>query len=164
MRHRGGVAVGDGALHGECGTHGALGIVLVRDRRTEQREDRVADDLVDLAAVGGDVGDESLERVVDDVLHLLGIAGLRQAGEADEIGEEHGDDAAFVRTALHRRAAGRAEACTLHQRGPARRARHDTESTGACGCDLLLTLRELSGMTLSRIRVDPPLSRFRPCS
>ena len=41
--------------------NGTLGVVLVRDRRTEQREDRVADDLVDLAAVGRDVGDEALE-------------------------------------------------------------------------------------------------------
>ncbi len=125
----GGVAVGERSLHGERGTHRALGIVLVRDRGAEQGEDRVADDLVDLAAVGVDVGHEPLERVVDDVLHVLGITGLREAGEADEVGEEHGDDTAFVRAPLERGATGRAEACTLHQRGPARRARHEPEST-----------------------------------
>ena len=43
-----------------------------------------------------DVGDEALEAPVDEVLHLLGIAALGQRREADEVGEQHGGDAALV--------------------------------------------------------------------
>ena len=42
--------------------------------RAEQRDDGVADDLVDAAAEGVDVGDEPLEAPVDEVLHLLRVA------------------------------------------------------------------------------------------
>ena len=73
----------------------------MRDGRTEQRHDRVADDLVDLPAEGGDVGDEALEAAVDEVLHLLGVHRLRKAGEADQVGEQHGDDAALVARGRH---------------------------------------------------------------
>ena len=46
----------EGPLHLERGAHRALGVVLVGDGRAEQRDERVADDLVDLAAVGLHVG------------------------------------------------------------------------------------------------------------
>jgi len=118
------------ALHGKGGTHGTLGVVFVGDRRAEQSEDGVADDLVDLASVCRDVGDQPLEGLVDDVLHLLGIAGLRETGEADEIGKKDRDDPPLVRAALHRGATGRAEARTLHQRGPTRRACHGQSLRG----------------------------------
>ena len=60
-------------LHAERGAHGPLGVVLVGDRRAEQGDDLVADDLVEPAAEGGDVGDEPLEAVVDQTFDLLGI-------------------------------------------------------------------------------------------
>ena len=46
----------------------------------------------------GDVGGQALEAAVDQVLHLLGVAGLGQRREADEVGEQHGDDPALVAT------------------------------------------------------------------
>ena len=65
-------------LHLQRGAHGALGVVLVRDRSAEERDDGVADDLVDLAAERGDVGDETLEALVDEVLHRLGVGRPRE--------------------------------------------------------------------------------------
>ena len=65
-------------LHLQRGAHTALGVVLVRDRHAEARDERVADDLVELAAERAHVGDEPLERAVDEVLHVLGIGGLRE--------------------------------------------------------------------------------------
>ena len=106
-------------LHLERGAHGPLGVVLVGDRGAEQGDDRVADDLVDLAAEGVDVGRQPREAAVDEVLDVLGVAPLGQRGEADEVGEQHGDDPAFVGVAVGARVqrvcAGGAEA------GPVRR-------------------------------------------
>ena len=48
-------------LHAQPGADRALGIVLVGDRRAEDRDERVADDLVDLTAVGHDLGREPFE-------------------------------------------------------------------------------------------------------
>ena len=44
-----------------AGADRALGVVLVRDGRAEERDERVADDLVDLAAERRDLGGEPLE-------------------------------------------------------------------------------------------------------
>ena len=41
---------------GERGANGALGVVLVRDRRAEERDDRVADELLDRAAEALELG------------------------------------------------------------------------------------------------------------
>ena len=98
-------------LHPQRGSHGALGVVLVRRRRTEQGDDRVTDDLVDPAAKGVDVRHEPPEAVVDQVLHLLGIAGLRQRRVADEIREEDRHDPTLVPPQSQVLAALRAEPC-----------------------------------------------------
>ena len=63
----------EGVVHLERGPNGPFGVVFVGDRRAEERHDLVADDLVEPAAEGGDVGDEALETVVDEALDLLGI-------------------------------------------------------------------------------------------
>ena len=76
--------------------HGALGIVLVRDGRAEERHDGVADELLDRAP-------EALELVA----HALVVPersartssgsdplGLRR--RADEVAEEHGDDLSLL--------------------------------------------------------------------
>ena len=81
----------------ERGAHGPLRVVFVGDRRTEQGEDRVTDDLVDLPAERSDICHEALEAVVDQVLQLLGIHRLGETGEADEVGEQHRHDAPLVR-------------------------------------------------------------------
>ena len=49
-----------------AGPHRPLGVVLVGDRGAEQGDDLVADDLVEAAAEGRDVGDEPLEAAVDE--------------------------------------------------------------------------------------------------
>ena len=100
---------GEGALHLERRPHGPLGVVLVGDGRAEQGHDGVADDLVDLTAEGGHVGDEPLEAPVDEVLHVLGVGRLGEGGEPDEVGEQDGGDAALVGPGHEGMAAGRAE-------------------------------------------------------
>ena len=60
-------------VHAQRGPHRPFGVVLVGDRRAEEGDDLVADDLVEPAAEGDDVGDELLEAVVDEPLDLLGI-------------------------------------------------------------------------------------------
>ncbi len=89
--------LGDRLLHAQGGAHGALAIVFVGDRRAEQGEDRVTDDLVDLSAESSDIRHEALEAVVDQVLQLLGIHGLGKACEAHEVGEKHRDHPTFIR-------------------------------------------------------------------
>ena len=74
----------------------AFRVVFVRGGRTELRHDLVADDLVEAATVGGDHIDEGLETTVDEVLDRLGIARLRECGEADDVGHQHRDEAALV--------------------------------------------------------------------
>ena len=88
--------LGERLLHPQRGPHRPLGVVLVRDRRAEQGDDLVADDLVEPAAERGDVGDEPLEAVVDEAFHLLGVGVGREGGEADEVGHQHGDQPALV--------------------------------------------------------------------
>ena len=55
-----------------------VGVVLVRDRSSEQREDPVAEHLVDATAESGDVGDQPFETGVDQPLDPLGIETLGQ--------------------------------------------------------------------------------------
>ena len=86
----------DGLLHAQPGADRPLGVVLVGDRRTEQGDDGIADHLVDPAAEGLDVEGQPLEAAVDQCLDLLRIHLLGERGEADEIGEQDGGDAALV--------------------------------------------------------------------
>ena len=121
-------------LHPQRGAHRALGVVLVGDRRAEQRQDPVAEDLVDPPAERRDVVDQQLEARVDQSLHLLGIAVLGQRGEPDEVGEQHGDDAPFL--ALRggdRVPARRAEPGICRNLGRAGRTQHDPLSVGQIG-------------------------------
>ena len=111
-------------LHAQRGPDGPLGVVLVGDRRAEQRDQRVADHLVDLAAEGRDLDREPLEAAVDEVLDVLGVRGLRQRREPDQVGEEHGRDAPLVRPRDKAVAARRAEARVSRSRTPARRTGH----------------------------------------
>ena len=96
-------------MHPERGPDRPLGVVLVGDGRAEQGHDLVADDLVEPAAEGGDVGDEPLEAAVDEALDLLGVGRLGERGEPDQIGEQDGGEAALVGPDHEGVAAGRAE-------------------------------------------------------
>ena len=90
------------ALHLQPAAHRPLGIVLVRDRRAEDRHELVADDLVDAAPVGRDVGRERTEARVDEPLDLLGVGGLREGREADQVGEDERSRSALVGSADER--------------------------------------------------------------
>ena len=69
--------------------HRPLRIVLVGDRRAEQRHHRVADELLDRAAVVLQL--LAQQRVVgsEGAAHVLDVHPLAAAGEADQVGEQH---------------------------------------------------------------------------
>ncbi len=74
----------------------ALGVVLVRARRTEQREDAVAGEILHGAPERLDRHDHASDGIADHELELLGVEPLTEGRRADEVGEEGGDVAAFV--------------------------------------------------------------------
>src|SRR5581483_4972703 len=75
----------------------ALGVVLGRDRRPPDGHRRVADELLDRAAVELDEPAASVEVAGEELARVLRVAALRGGGEADEVGEEHGDEASLGR-------------------------------------------------------------------
>ena len=91
-----------GGLHAEAGAHGALGVVLVRHGRAEDRHHVVADVLVDGAAVALDLLAEPHQGAVDERLHGLWVHALGHGGVAGQVGEEDGHLAAFLRRLLVR--------------------------------------------------------------
>jgi hypothetical protein len=66
-------------------------VVLVRDRRSEERHDPVAHDLVHRALVAMDGVHHELEDRVEQLARLLGVPVGDQLHRALEVGEEHGD-------------------------------------------------------------------------
>ena len=109
----------DRLLHAERGAHGPLRIVFVREGRTEQSEDRVTDDLVDLPTERSDICHEALEAVVHQVLQLLGVHRLGKTGEADQVSEQHRHDAPLVRARHEVVPARGAEPCPGRRDGAA---------------------------------------------
>ena len=69
-----------------------LGIVLVRRRRAEERHHRVADELLDRAAVALELGADVPVVAAELGGDVLGVDLLGARREADEVGEEDGDD------------------------------------------------------------------------
>ena len=100
------VTVAEGA-HGvdelERDPDGPLGVVLLGDGGAPHRHDRVADELLDRAAVALDRHAGGVEVAGQKLAHLLGVARAREGGEADEIGEEHRDHPALGRRRRRRR-------------------------------------------------------------
>ncbi len=78
------------ALHREAGADGALGVVLVGDRRAEDGHDVVADELVDGPSEAGHLLAEAPQGAVDHRLERLGVHPLGDGGVAGEVGEEDG--------------------------------------------------------------------------
>ena len=78
-------------LHPERRVAGPHGVVLVGERRAEERHDPVAHDLVHRALVAVDRLHHPLEHGVEELARLLGIAVGQQLHRALEVGEEHGD-------------------------------------------------------------------------
>ena len=105
----------DGRDEVEAGADGPLGVVLVRDRRAPDGHHRVADELLDGAAVALDDAPRVLEVAGEELPHLLGVAGLREGREADEVGEEHRDEPPL---GLRRRRAGRPGAAPRRAAAP----------------------------------------------
>ena len=71
----------------ERGTHRAFGVVLVRHRRSPHRHDRVADELLDHAAIAPDQAATGLEVPSQEVANLFRVAGFGERREPDEVGE-----------------------------------------------------------------------------
>ena len=86
---------------GERGPNGALGVVLVRDRRAEERHDRVADELLDRAAEALELRAQALVVRAEQRLDVLGIELLGARREADEVAEDDGDDFTLAALARH---------------------------------------------------------------
>ena len=87
-----------------------LGIILVGDRRTPDRHDRVADELLDRAAVALDDLARRREVAREELTDILGVPVLGCGGEANEVGEEDRDEASF---GLRRGSQGHAAAGTV---------------------------------------------------
>jgi hypothetical protein len=122
--------LGERVADSERGADGALGVVLMRRRRPEQRHHRVADELLDRAAVALEL--LAQPRVVGGKhrAHVLRVEPLSAAGEADQVDEEDGHDLALLsRPALkQQRPAVTAEAEAVRARLPAGQTRRHTRS------------------------------------
>ena len=90
-----GVDLVEAAQHGECGPDRALGVVLVHDRHAEHRHHRVADELLDPAALGLGLGAHGVEVAAQHLGRTLRVQPLRHPGRAREVGEQDGDDLAL---------------------------------------------------------------------
>ena len=86
------VELRDGRLHGEGRADGALGIVLVRDRRPEDRHDGVADVLVDRPAIALDLARQRGEERGQDSTQVFGVELFPERGRAGQIGEQDRDE------------------------------------------------------------------------
>ena len=84
-----------GSLHLECRPDGALGVDLMDGRDPEDGQHRVAGELLDQALVARDLRAQAIECARHQRLHELGVGGLIEAGEADQVGEDHGRDLAL---------------------------------------------------------------------
>ena len=87
-------------LHADGGAAGAHRVILVGDRRAEERHDAVAHHLVHRALVAVDGLHHPLEDGVEELARLLGVAVGEQLHGALEVGEEDGD---LLALALERR-------------------------------------------------------------
>ena len=70
-------------------------VVLRRRRCPPDGHHRIADELLHRAAVQGDQPSACVEVARQELPHLLGVSRFGKAREADEVGEEDGDEAAL---------------------------------------------------------------------
>ena len=90
-----GLLVEDPVTDRERGAYGALCVVLVRHRRSEDRHHRIADELLYRAAEALELVPQAGVVGAEQRAHLLRIHLLGARREAHEIGEEDGDDLAL---------------------------------------------------------------------
>ena len=81
----------DGLLHPERRVAGPHRVILMGERRAEQRHDPIAHHLVHRALVAVDGLHHALEHRVEELARLFGVAVGEQLHRALEIGEEDGD-------------------------------------------------------------------------
>ena len=81
----------DRFLHSQCGVARPHGVVLVGQRRAEERHDPVAHDLVHRALVAVDGLHHPLEHRVEELPRLLGVTVGQQLHRALQVGEEDRD-------------------------------------------------------------------------
>ena len=87
----------DGGDEVERRTDSALGVVLGRDRSAPHGHHGVADELLDRAAVELDQASARVEVAGEELARVLGVSLLGCSGEADEVGEEDGDEPSLGR-------------------------------------------------------------------
>ena len=75
----------------ECCADGAVGVVLLRDRCSPDGHHRVADELLDRAAIALDHLPGGLEVPGEELAGVLGVTTLRGRSEPDEVCEQNGD-------------------------------------------------------------------------
>ena len=83
---------GDRLARGERGAHRSLGVVLVGGRGAVDRDDRVADELLDRASVSLEVTPQGLVVPTEDGAHVLRVEPLGAGGRAHEVDEDRRDD------------------------------------------------------------------------
>jgi hypothetical protein len=83
---------GDGVAHRERCPHRPLRVVLMGNRRAEDRDDRVADELLDRAAAAFELVARALVVDAEQRADVLGVALLGACRRADEVGEDDADD------------------------------------------------------------------------
>jgi len=88
--------LGEDLLHSDRATERPLGVVLVSDRRSEDHEDRVADELLDGAVVTERFLGEVLEDARNEHLELLRVEILGKRCESHEVGKQHRHQAALL--------------------------------------------------------------------
>jgi hypothetical protein len=82
--------------NGERRPDGTLRIVLVRLRGAENSEHGVPGELLGAAPEPLDLGVDQLEELTKERAKVLGVEQLADRSRAREVGEENGDDAAFL--------------------------------------------------------------------
>src|SRR5215210_5535069 len=83
-------------MYRNCGAYGAHWVVIMGNRRPEDRHDIVADMLVDHAAIALDDRIHSLEIAIEESVGFLCAERAREARIASKVGEQNGDLAAFA--------------------------------------------------------------------
>src|SRR5262250_1768473 len=76
--------------------HRAPRMILMSDRRPEQRHDAVAEELVNGALVAMDFGQHQLEGTSHESVHVLRIQPIGYRGESRHVDKEHCDLLAFA--------------------------------------------------------------------
>ncbi len=124
---------GHGGDQVERRPHGPLGIVLGGAVGAPDGHHGIADELLDHAAVELDQSPAHVEVAREQRPHLLGVARLRERGETDQVGEQHGDQAPLGR---------RLWPCRRHGEGDCRSARRggpgDTEGRAALAAEAVV--------------------------